>query len=90
MNLLQFFFIVEGVLLVCFCISYGIYIHYRDVVYVDFPVDFKSPEYVNNLKRESFWKFMSVTILTIMGLFFILVFFMVFGGILIERLGSIL
>lgn len=70
MSLLQFFFIVEGVLLVCFCISYGIYIHYRDVVYVDFPVDFKSPEYVNNLKRESFWKFMSVTILMIMGLFF--------------------
>lgn len=90
MNLLHIFLLVEGILLICLGISYGIYIHYRDAVYVDFPVDFKSPEYVNNLKRESFWKFMSVTILMIMGLFFILVFFMVFGGILIERLGSIL
>lgn len=58
--------------------------------FVDFPVDYKSSEYINNLKREIFWKFMTVTILITMGLFFVTVFIMFFGGTLSSRLGSIL
>ena len=90
MNLLHVFLLVEGILLVCLGISYGVYIHYRDVVFVDFPVDFKSPEYVNSLKRESFWKFMTANTLMIMFLFFIAVFGVVYGGVIINWLGSIL
>lgn len=90
MNLLHIFLLVEGVLLVCLGISYGIYVHYRDAVFVDFPVDYKSPEYINSLKRESFWKFMFVTILITMGLFFVVAFIVVFYGKITNRLGGIL
>ena len=90
MSLLQVFLLVEGILLVCLGISYGIYIHYRDVVFVNFPVDFNSPEVVNSLKRESFWKFMNATIIMIMFLLFVAVFIVVFGDTIINWLGSLL
>lgn len=90
MNLLHIFLLVEGILLVCFGISYVMYIHYRDVVFVNFPVDFKSPEYVNNLKREIFWKFMTANITMIMFLFFVTVVTVVYGGVIIYWLGSVL
>ena len=90
MSLLYIFLLVGGVLLVCLGISYGIYVHYRDVVFVDFPVDYKSPKYVNNLKREIFWKFMTANISMIMFLFFITVVIVVYGNVLVSWLGSIL
>lgn len=90
MNMLQVFLLVDGILLVCLGISYGIYIHYRGAVFVDFPVDYKYPEYVNSLKRESFWKFMTASITMIMFLFFITVVIVVYGGVIIYWLGSIL
>ena len=90
MSLLHIFLLVGGVLLVCLGISYGIYVHYRDVVFVDFPVDYKSPKYVNNLKREIFWKFMTANISMIMFLFFITVVIVVYGNVLVSWLGSIL
>ena len=90
MNLLHIFLLVEGILLVCLGISYVMYIHYRDVVFVNFPVDFKSPEYVNNLKREIFWKFMTANITMIMFLFFVTVVTVFYGCVIIYWLFIVL
>lgn len=58
--------------------------------FVNFPVDYKSPEYINSLKREIFWKFMTANISMLMILFFVTVVTVVYGGVIIKWLDSIL
>lgn len=73
MKLLYVFLLVEIILLVYLGISYTMYVYTRYLVSENYPVGYDTLKYTRILKRNRFWEFNTLSIISIQILLLVLI-----------------